>query len=80
MSRIEVAGDIFLRRPKPTHGCRAHDDDDVDDEKITRINNLFFPTIPRNINTLVPSLYQAAASAGIGSSRSYICTSRSTCA
>ena len=26
MSRIEDAGDICLRRPKPTQGCRADDD------------------------------------------------------
>jgi hypothetical protein len=30
MSRIEIAGDICLRRPKPTQGCRADDDDDDD--------------------------------------------------
>jgi hypothetical protein len=28
MPRIEVAGDICLRRPRPTQGCRANDDDD----------------------------------------------------
>jgi len=28
MPRIEVAGDICLRRPRPTQGCRADDDDD----------------------------------------------------
>ena len=28
MSRIEVAGDICLSRPRPTRGCRADDDDD----------------------------------------------------
>ena len=27
---IEVAGDIYWRRPRPTHGCRADDDDDGD--------------------------------------------------
>jgi hypothetical protein len=27
MSRIEVAGDICLRRPRATEGCRADDDD-----------------------------------------------------
>jgi hypothetical protein len=31
MPRIEVAGDICLRRPRPTQGCRG-DDDDEDDE------------------------------------------------
>ena len=30
--RIEVAGDICLRRPRPTQGCRAGDDDDDDDD------------------------------------------------
>ena len=24
--RIEVAGDVCLRRPRPTQGCRADDD------------------------------------------------------
>ena len=28
---IEVAGDICLRRPRPTQGWRADDDDDDDD-------------------------------------------------
>jgi hypothetical protein len=28
MPRIEVAGDISLRRPRPTQGCRADDDDE----------------------------------------------------
>jgi hypothetical protein len=32
MPRIEVAGDICLRRPRPTRGCRADDDDDDDDD------------------------------------------------
>ena len=32
MPRIEVAGDICLRRPGPTQGCRADDDDDDDDD------------------------------------------------
>jgi hypothetical protein len=27
MPRIEDAGDICLRRPRPTQGCRADDDD-----------------------------------------------------
>jgi hypothetical protein len=31
MPRIEVAGDICLRRPRPTHGYRVDDDDDDDD-------------------------------------------------
>jgi hypothetical protein len=25
-NRVEVAGNICLRRPRPTHGCRADDD------------------------------------------------------
>jgi len=32
MPRMQVAGDICLRRPRPTQGCRADDDDDDDDE------------------------------------------------
>ena len=28
MSRIEDTGDLFLRRPRPTQGCTADDDDD----------------------------------------------------
>jgi hypothetical protein len=28
MSRIEVAGDICLRRSRPTQGCRTDEDDD----------------------------------------------------
>jgi hypothetical protein len=30
--RIVVAGDIFLRRPRLTQGCRADYDDDDDDD------------------------------------------------
>jgi hypothetical protein len=30
--RIEVAGYICLRRPRPTQGCRPDDDDDDDDD------------------------------------------------
>ena len=33
MPRIEVTGDICLRRPRTTQGCRADEDDD-DDEAI----------------------------------------------
>jgi len=33
MPRKEVAGDIFLSRPRPTQGCTADDDDDDDDDK-----------------------------------------------
>jgi len=32
MSGIEVAGDICLRRPRPTQGCRAEDNYDDDDD------------------------------------------------
>jgi hypothetical protein len=32
MARIEDAGDICIRRPKPTQGFRADDDDDDDDD------------------------------------------------
>jgi len=31
MSRIEDAGNICLKRSRPTQGCRADDDDDDDD-------------------------------------------------
>jgi len=34
MPRIEVAGDICLRRPGPTEGCRANDDDDDNDDEL----------------------------------------------
>jgi hypothetical protein len=39
MPRIEVAGDMCLRRPRPTQGCRADDDDAAaaaadDDDKL----------------------------------------------
>jgi hypothetical protein len=27
LPRMEVAGDIFLRRPRPTQGCEAENDD-----------------------------------------------------
>lgn len=30
MPRIEVAGDVCLRRPRPTQDSRAGDDDDYD--------------------------------------------------
>ena len=33
MPRIEVTGDICLRRPRTTQGCRADDDDDDDDDE-----------------------------------------------
>jgi len=32
MPRIEVAGDICLRKPRPTQHYRADDDDDDDDD------------------------------------------------
>ena len=31
MPRVEVAGDVCLKRPRPTQGCRADDDDGDDD-------------------------------------------------
>jgi len=31
MARIEIAGDICLRRPGSTQGCRADGDDDDDE-------------------------------------------------
>ena len=36
MTRIEVAGDFCLRRPRTTQGCTADDNDD-DDDKTKRI-------------------------------------------
>jgi len=33
MPRIENAGNIFLRSPRSTQGCRADDDDDDDDDE-----------------------------------------------
>ena len=41
MSRIEVAGDICLKRPRPTHGCKAAaaDDDDDNDEDNDDVND-----------------------------------------
>jgi len=39
MPRIEVAGDICLKRPRPTQGCRSDDDaDDNDGDLINGIN------------------------------------------
>jgi len=32
MPRIEDAGNISLRRPRPIQGCRADDDNDYDDD------------------------------------------------
>jgi len=29
MPRVDDAGDICLRRPRPTQGCRANDDDSL---------------------------------------------------
>ena len=44
MSRIEVAGDICLRKPRPTQSCRADDgdddDDDDDDSVVLTVRNL----------------------------------------
>ena len=40
MSKIEVAGDICLRRPRPTQGCTADDDDDVENKVIYK-NKIF---------------------------------------
>ena len=32
MPSLQVAGDICLRKPRPTQGCRAGDDDSDDDD------------------------------------------------
>jgi len=38
--RVEVAGDICLRRPRPTQGCRA--DDDYDDQHPSnKVENIY---------------------------------------
>jgi hypothetical protein len=42
MPRIEVAGDMCLRRPRPTQGCRADDDDDDD----LHDTSLYWPRVP----------------------------------
>jgi len=34
LPRVEVAGHISLRRPRPTESCRADVDDDDDDDDI----------------------------------------------
>jgi len=38
MPRIGVAGDICLRKPRPTESCRA---DDYDDSVVLTVQNLF---------------------------------------
>jgi hypothetical protein len=43
LPRIEVAGEICLRRPRPTQGCRVGDDDDDDDDKVGPVVLLCFP-------------------------------------
>jgi hypothetical protein len=40
MPRIEVAGDLLLRRPKPTQGCRVNDDDNNDYDNNNNNNNI----------------------------------------
>jgi hypothetical protein len=59
MPRIDVAGDICLRRPRPIQGCRADDDDD---KKHTlqkqKTNTSLFNTLIRDAkfpNTRSPS-------------------------
>jgi len=37
VSRIEDAGDICLRSPRPIQGCRADDDDDDDVNSLCRL-------------------------------------------
>ena len=34
MPKIEVAGDICMKRPRLTQGCTADDDDDDDNIKV----------------------------------------------
>jgi hypothetical protein len=40
LPRIEVTGDICLRRPRTMQGCRAGDDDDDDEEEEEEIFHL----------------------------------------
>jgi hypothetical protein len=46
MPRIDVAGDICLRRPRHTQGCRADDDDDDIQQRVL-VN---FPVRQREIS------------------------------
>ena len=39
MTRIEVAGDICWRRPRPTRGCTADNDDDDDVHHLIFLNS-----------------------------------------
>jgi hypothetical protein len=41
MARIEVAGDICLRKLRPTQSCTADDDDHDDDSVVLTVQNLF---------------------------------------
>jgi len=38
MPRVEVAGDIYLRRSRPSQGCRADDDDEISLKITPRLN------------------------------------------
>jgi hypothetical protein len=42
MPRIEIAGNIFLRKPMLTPGCRANDDDDDDDDITKKSSKIVF--------------------------------------
>jgi hypothetical protein len=43
MAKLEVVGDICLKRPRPTQGCRADDDDDDDDDGVCLYSCLSYP-------------------------------------
>ena len=54
MPRIEVNGDICLRRPRPTQGCRANDHDNGPEKPthagILTLNLLAPTTVSARIN------------------------------
>jgi hypothetical protein len=55
MPRIKGAGDICLRRPRPTQGCRANDDeddDDDDDNRYHKINAVYSEECRQKIDAL----------------------------
>jgi hypothetical protein len=40
MPRVGVAGDICLRRPRPTQGCKANDDYDYH-HPLNKVENIY---------------------------------------
>jgi hypothetical protein len=63
MSRVEVAGDICLRVPRPAQGCRADDDDnDDDDDHMFQYYHIMLREFEINI---LPS-YTSVSNAAVG--------------